>query len=148
MSLNAPTKPFENTRMAEFLRKRIEELANRKSQREIAAQAGYERPNIFSMFKYGDTKVPFDKVPAIAAALEVDPVFLLRLQLDQPGGFDTQTVQKLTDRMTTENEKLSVLDPWREIVGSADVKLSVEQRKRLTAFLQELMAEPKKAANS
>jgi len=52
-----------------------------KIQREIALEAGYDHPNIISMFKMGNTKVPIEAVPGLAKALDEDPAVLLRLVL-------------------------------------------------------------------
>ena len=52
-----------------------------KSQRVIAAECGYPNPNIITMFKKGSTKVPLDKVDAMAKALNADPRHLLRLAM-------------------------------------------------------------------
>ena len=54
-----------------------------KSQRVIAAECGYPNPNIITMFKKGSTKVPLDKVDAMANALNADPRHLLRLVMQE-----------------------------------------------------------------
>ncbi len=43
-----------------------------KTQREIAKAAGFAHPNALSMMKTGETKVPISRIPALAAALDVD----------------------------------------------------------------------------
>jgi transcriptional regulator with XRE-family HTH domain len=58
-------------------------LAWKKSQREIAAEVGYDKPNMLSMIKYGDSRVPLDKIPPLAKALEVEVAHLFRLALEQ-----------------------------------------------------------------
>ena len=69
--------------LARFLTKVIDGLQGQKSQREIAAEMGYDKPNIISMFKKGEMKVPLDKVPAFARALHVDTAFLFRMCVEQ-----------------------------------------------------------------
>lgn len=61
--------------------RRIDGLINAsgKTQRRIAAELGYDKPNIITMFKQGTTRVPPDKVGPLAHALDADPVELLRL---------------------------------------------------------------------
>jgi transcriptional regulator with XRE-family HTH domain len=63
--------------VAEFLTRRIAELD--KTQRQISEEAGFDNPNIITMFKNGDTKVPINRVARLAKALEVDSAHLLRL---------------------------------------------------------------------
>ncbi|SFE92078.1 hypothetical protein SAMN04515678_12321, partial [Roseivivax sediminis] len=41
--------------------------ASGKSQREIASEMGYERPNVVSMMKNGDMRMPLERIPAFAA---------------------------------------------------------------------------------
>jgi transcriptional regulator with XRE-family HTH domain len=76
MSTPAPPKP------PRFVR-HIDRLINQseKTQREIALAMGYERSNLISMFKQGITRVPLDKVPALAEALDVDPAELIVMWL-------------------------------------------------------------------
>ena len=40
--------------------------ATDKTQRQIALEIGYERSNLISMFKQNQTRVPAEKVPALA----------------------------------------------------------------------------------
>ena len=65
--------------------RRVDALVNAspKSQKRIASEMGYRNPNIVSMFKRGTTRVPFDKVPALALSVGADPVELLRLWLEE-----------------------------------------------------------------
>jgi len=79
-----PLKPFENSRLAQFVTTRVLELRGRKTQAEIAAQAGFTNPNVMSMLKSGANKLPLDRVPSLAKALECDPAYLLLLALEQP----------------------------------------------------------------
>ncbi|WP_279357198.1 helix-turn-helix domain-containing protein [Methylobacterium indicum] len=126
------SRPFENTSMAQYLRQRIEEMAKKNiSQRELAIKAGYDKPNIISMFKRGETKVPFDKVPALAEALEVDLIYLMRLQMEQPGMWDPGIINKMVGRISTENE-FEVLNSWRMATNGRDIKLNKKQLSALT----------------
>ncbi len=63
--------------VAQFLTSKIEESS--KTQREIATEIGYDAANLITMFKQGHTRLPISTIGPIAQALEVDPVFLLRL---------------------------------------------------------------------
>ena len=79
----AISAPHADTALCKFVTKQIAALSGVKSQREIAAEVGYDRPNIISMIKNGVTALPLDKVPAFAKALDVDPRHLFRLTLEQ-----------------------------------------------------------------
>ena len=54
-----------------------------KSAVDIAQEAGYGKPNIISMLRTGVTKLPLDRVPAMAKALNADPVTLMRLCMEE-----------------------------------------------------------------
>src|ERR1035441_9580889 len=86
MPATQPGMPHANTALAKFLDRRIDALKGVKTQREIAAEIGYAKPNIVSMFKRGECKVPLEKIPALAKALGVDPAHLFRLgfEVDWP----------------------------------------------------------------
>ena len=72
------------------------------------------------MFKYGEVKVPLDKIPALAKALEVDPAHLFRLALEQYWPALGETIQGIFGRIATENEFELLIKPWREATGDAD----------------------------
>jgi transcriptional regulator with XRE-family HTH domain len=54
-----------------------------KSQIDIARAAGYNKPNIITMFKQGRTKVPLAKVGPLATAIGIDPGYLFQLVLQE-----------------------------------------------------------------
>jgi len=63
-----PKKPFADTRLAKFIEKRVMELKPRKSQIEIAVEAGFVSVNMLPMLKGGSSKLPLDRVPSLARA--------------------------------------------------------------------------------
>lgn len=79
MSTNnkANTKVTPQMSVAQFLSGAIS--LSGKTQRTIAEDLGYDNPNILTLFKQGKTKLPINKVPAMANSLGVDPVKLIRL---------------------------------------------------------------------
>ena len=66
------TNPFFNAPAALFIAHRVRDLKHRKTQKEIAQDAGFVNANMLSLLKSGANKVPLDRVPALAQALEVD----------------------------------------------------------------------------
>ena len=73
--------PYADSGLAVYLDKRILELKYKKTQREIAVAAGFVSVNILTMIKQGNSKLAMDRVATLAAALEIDPKYLLRLAL-------------------------------------------------------------------
>ncbi|NDR55838.1 helix-turn-helix transcriptional regulator [Pseudoruegeria sp. M32A2M] len=51
------------------------------TQREIAQRAGFPKPNVLSMMKTGETKVPIERIPALAEACDVDPIDFARIAM-------------------------------------------------------------------
>lgn len=70
-------KTEDNMTVAEYLSEKIAESG--KTQRAIAEECGFESPNIITMFKKGDTRLPLNRIEPLASALNVDSARLLRL---------------------------------------------------------------------
>jgi transcriptional regulator with XRE-family HTH domain len=54
-----------------------------KSQKQIAEEAGFAKPNIITMFKQGLTRIPVARIPELARALGVRPVELMDICLEE-----------------------------------------------------------------
>ena len=65
--------------VAEFIGQAIKKTG--KTQKVIAREAGFATPNVISMIKAGDSKLPLARIPAMADALDVSRQELLRLTL-------------------------------------------------------------------
>lgn len=59
--------------------------------REIALVCGFGRPNMVSMIKTGDTRLPLERLGAMADALKIDPFQLFKLWMKTyyPDTWDT-----------------------------------------------------------
>lgn len=53
------------------------------TQREIAQQAGLPKPNVLSMMKTGETKVPLNRIPALAKACSVEAASFIRIAMTE-----------------------------------------------------------------
>lgn len=128
------TYPHADTGAAVFLRRQLELLAHRKTQREISHEAGFVNPSMLSMIQTGSSKVPVDRVPSLARALETDPALLMQLALEQSMGRPAATAILATFGMsTTENERLWLAE-IRDASGHTDPLLT----KRSTAILRRI----------
>lgn len=104
--MNMTKKPFENSRLAKYLEQRILELKPKKTQAEIAEASGFINPNVISMLKSGSSKLPLDRVPDLAKALECDPAWLLRLALEQgEGSTAAAAIFEIVGQPITQNER-------------------------------------------
>lgn len=122
MTQTARTVPSRQT-IAEYISRRIDQLASKKTQKEIAKEIGYDKPNIISMWKAEDTKVPIDKIPALAKVLDVDPANLFRLALKQYWPEDAKIIADLFGAVVSQNE-LAILETIRKATKNADPTLT------------------------
>ena len=129
-----PRKPYEDTRLAKFISQRIMELRPQKSQNEIAIEAGFVSRNMLSMLKSGASKLPLDRVPSLAKALDCDPAYLLRLTLEQIEG-DTapEALMDIMGTAVTENEK-AWLHEIRAASDNTDPRMTARSRASIRAI--------------
>ncbi len=124
-------KPYQNTPTARLIADRIRDLSHRKTQAEIANEAGFANPNMMTFLKKGQNKVPLDRVPSLAKALELDPAFLMRLALDQAvGATAAKALEDIFGTPVTENER-GWLDELRIASDNADPRLTARSRAAL-----------------
>ncbi len=117
-------KPYQDSRLAKFLETRLLELKHKKTQAEIAEEAGFVNPNMVTMIKKGATKLPIDRVPALAKALESDPALLLRLALEQKeGSTAANAIYEIIGQPVTRNE-MAWINEVRNLSGNTDPRLT------------------------
>ena len=109
-----------NLTVAEYLTKAIE-LSGR-TQREIAREVGYPKPNVISMMKQGQTKVPIEKAPLFAKACGVDPAFFLRLVLQEYFPDAWAAIFKTFGETLTANE-MAMVEAYRETAPSDEIEV-------------------------
>lgn len=97
-------RPRSNVTVAEYLTQQISLCG--KTQSEIAREAGFGKPNIITMLKQGTTKVPTVKIGPLARALEVDPLHLFKLVMNEyePDTWDMIQDMILKQPFVTRNE--------------------------------------------
>ncbi|HBD91187.1 MAG TPA: transcriptional regulator [Gemmobacter sp.] len=125
------TNPYANTATARLIADRIRDLSHRKTQAEIASEAGFGNANMMTFLKNGRNKVPLDRVPSLAKALEVDPAYLMRLALDQAvGATAAKAITEIFGTPATENER-GWLTELRDASGNTDPRLTARSRTTL-----------------
>jgi SOS-response transcriptional repressor LexA len=123
--------PHADTPAAKFINARINEISHRKSQQEMAREAGFKNSNMITLLKLGSTKLALDRVPGMAKALEVDPALLTRVTLAQSVG--TTAAAALIECFgspVTENEQ-GWLDELRDASENSDPRLAGRARTAL-----------------
>lgn len=127
-------KPYANTRLTQFLTKRILELRSIKSQGDIASEAGFVNVNMLSIIKSGGTRLPIDRVPALAKALDTDPRRLLQLAVEQwVGATAARTFEEIFGTIVTLNE-IGWLKELRDASDHTDPALTTRARSALRAI--------------
>ena len=120
--------PFENSRAAVFLTERLRDLKHRKTQKEVAREVGFLNANMLSLLKSGANKVPLDRVPALAKALEADPAYLMRLSLEQSVGVTAaNAIVEVFGTPVSENER-GWLEEIRDATDHSDPRLTTRSR--------------------
>lgn len=125
-------KPHEDSKVARFIRQRVLELKPKKSQGEIAAEAGFTNPNMVTLIKTGASKLPLDRVPAMARALDCDPKRLFFLALHQDGQQSTMVAVEETFGTIVTKNKAAWISALREASDLGDPPLTA--RARCTLF--------------
>jgi hypothetical protein len=101
-------------------------------------EIGYDKPNLISMFKRGEARVPLDKIPLLAKALGVDPAHLFRLSLEQYWPDRGEIIAKLFGRLASENEEEIFLKPWRAATRDADPETTVKIQVAVSKMIESL----------
>ena len=123
--------PYQNTATAKLIADRIRDLSHRKTQAEIASEAGFPNANMMTFLKNGRNKVPIDRVPSLAKALEVDPAYLMRLALDQAiGATAAKAITDIFGTPATVNEQ-GWLAELREASDNSDPRITACARAAL-----------------
>lgn len=117
---------FNKPTVAEYLSAQI--ALCEKSQRDIATEIGYENPNVVSMLKTGQTKVPMNKVGPLAKALGLDPVFVLRLTMQEYLPETWEAIESAVKGTLLTANELELIRMYREISDNTDALPVIEDR--------------------
>lgn len=121
------------TTVADFIADRLAE--SDKTQREIAQECGFEKPNIITMFKNGSTKLPMNRIGPLAKALDVDPAHLLRLAMCEylPDTWDA--IEDIMQSTVLTANELKLVRAYREVTGDSDAEAAVINRDAVIAIV-------------
>ena len=107
-----------------------------KIERRIAVEIGYEKPNMISMFKRGETKVPLDKIPALAKALNVDAAFMFKLAVQQYWPDMGKAIAEIFGTVLTKNET-KMIELIRRLTKGSDPELTHRAKRKLKAAFRD-----------
>lgn len=126
-------KPFTPVTVAEFIADRLATID--KTQREVAEECGFETPNIITMFKQGKTKVPLDRIGALAKALDVDPAHLLRLAMQEYMPDTWSSIEEILHSTILSANELELVRKYRQVTGDSDAQAMVVDRDAVLAIV-------------
>jgi len=125
------------SKLAAFISAQI--ALSEKTQREIARELGYAKPNVITMIKQGEMKLPIEKVAPLAQALEIDAVRLLSMTMEEYMPETWQVIEEINGFSVTENER-EIIEILRKETGGSDPHIAaVDQRVLLEKFAKSLM---------
>lgn len=128
---------MSDSKVARYLSAQID--VSDKSQKEIAEICGYNRPNVITMLKKGQTKLPIERVDAMAKALNVDPVYLLSLTMEEYQPNAWSAIKGILGFAVTANEQ-EMVELIRAATNDSNPHLSSKaQRDALTKWAKTLV---------
>ena len=128
-------RPYANSRFATYLQQRILELRPIKSQIQIATEAGFAHPNMLSMFKSGASRLPLDRVPAFAKALDADPALVFKMALEQSGPTTAEAMAEIFGVVVTKNEA-AWIEEMRDASDHSNPRLTTRSRAAFRAIFE------------
>lgn len=133
--MKRPTRrPYDETRLAKYLERRISDLRPRKTQIEISNEAGFRSPNMLAMIKNGSTKLPLDRVVGLSKALECDAAMLFRMAVEQlAGDTSAMAIDTIFGTIITENEA-DWIKTLREASNDSDPSMTAKSQKAFRAI--------------
>ena len=114
---------MSDSKVARYLSAQID--VSDKSQKEIAEICGYNRPNVITMLKKGQTKLPIERIEPMARALNVDPVYLLSLTMEEYQPNAWKAIQGILGFAVTTNEQ-EMVEIIREATSDKDPHISTK----------------------
>lgn len=133
----ASSKSSSGIKIHEFISAQLEVAKSMgKNQRDIAEAIGYDKPNPVNMMSKGTMKVPLDKVPSLAKALNVDPAFLFRLAMNQYWPDAAEAIAQIFGSPLTKNEK-EIIEFIRGVSKNSDPSLSRDVETKLRSAFKE-----------
>lgn len=104
--------------VAEYLAKKLSACG--KTAQDIAGAIGHHNADAVRAFTQGTAKIPVNKIGPLARALEIDPVYFLRLVLSE---YLPDVLVAIDDvlqfPMLTANER-GLIDAYRKVSNGAD----------------------------
>lgn len=126
-------KAIHNETVADFITHQIK--LSGKSQAEIARELGYDKPNIITMFKQGKTRIPLDKIGAIADALGINPALLLKKVMGEYMPGTLASLQRVLKGLELTQNELELIEAYRRVSAGKDVSAVISDKTILAVIM-------------
>lgn len=114
------------------------------TQVELARELGYPKPNIITMFKQGKTRLPLNKVGAMAKALKIDRAYLFKLTLSEYHPDTYESLADLLDSLLLTENEAHILRKIRSLSDNCDPELATDSENEMLAQLVDAMVARKR----
>jgi transcriptional regulator with XRE-family HTH domain len=136
-AVDAKHRKKEQLTVAEYLTRAID--MSQKTQAEICDALGYPNRNVITLFKQGKTKLPINKVRAMAIVLGLDPANLLRMVMNEYMPDAWRVIEEVVgDRLVTrsqqEFERLALEETGNADLDFSDPKFNAAMRQVLKDY--------------
>ena len=125
-------------RVADLIADRL--AAIDKTQRQVADECGFENANVITMFKQGATKLPLNRIGPLAKALDIDPVYLLRLTLLEYIPDTWEMVENVMQSTLLTANELDLVRAYRTATGDSDAVAQVIKGDSVVAVIAQASA--------
>ncbi|QNK01775.1 hypothetical protein [Dyella telluris] len=116
-----PANPVSN-----YLKAKIE--ATGKTLKELGAEAGFKQANAFVLLKSGDMRLPMDRIPGVAKAIEADEKELFELALKHYEPTVYKMMQKHYAAGAVDPEEVKLLAEIKRAIGGKSIKHDAKTR--------------------
>lgn len=134
------TKPAKNPQkltVAQYITHQL--LVSKRSQVEVANEAGFEQKNMISMLKSGTTKLATSRIPALARALRVDPKELFMICMEEYTPEIIDVLMDINGQPPLTSDEVNLMDVIRAARPTrANNKLSHDEQQALYKFIYDL----------
>lgn len=100
------------------------------SQKDLADLCGFKTANIITMLKQGLTKIPIDKIPILAKALNVDPVKFYKIVMIEYRPKEYQAIIEIIGEPITASER-GVVALVRELMPYSEMESNLSYLKKI-----------------
>ena len=123
-------------RLAQYINAAI--VISPKLQIEISKEAGYSTSNNLTMIKQGKSRIALNKIESLANALNLCPVTLMNLALEEYEPAIFEFIQKKSTLLSANEQAIIAI--YRMCAGTKEPTLSENTTNRLTQLFLELDA--------